>query len=381
MPKNFLQSQEILKRCFNDVTGKLKAKGGTYTMQDYLNAVYDESSDSLRVVLQGSVPGQTNTSYWGQIVQSENDLPLDADQGTLTPVLKENILQFYYYSNNQWIKIFSSNVNLTDEQQMFIQWGIENKEELQFYVQNKAKIEQLLKSEFAVKTTIIQLTPNISSGKISRVNVDINGNIKNILDTEDLDGDETTHYRIDIDGYVIGLQTYQNSNSSICDRYYTKQVYQKDLGNYGVTHIYMSIEQYEYFSNLQNGKNILKVNYLQSMFGNNFVIKVDELSVPGQIQQMLIMDENDNPIITQDKSQLTHYRYRINGYVTSVQSYSSEQSLQSDQVMPYIIDYNEGKNNMIGYTDVYFTKEAYEQIYNLSYPKNVLKFYYIYQKN
>ena len=117
------------------------------------------------------------------------------------------------------------------------------------------------------------------------------------------------------------------------------------------------------------------------MFGANFVVKTMQTYIPGDIQQKIMMDDNDNPIQTQDIQKVTHYRYRINGYVTSIQSYPSDMHKQTEQVIPYIIDYNQNESNTVGYTDVYFTKQAYEQIAKLSYPKNVLKFYFLYQKN
>lgn len=386
MAKQFLQSQQILKRCFNDVTGKLKMNGGYYTMQDYLNAVYDEKSDSLRVVVQGGIPGQDGINvqtFWGTPVSSKQQLPLEAKQGTLTPVIGQTTLQFYYFDGKEWIlKMSSSNaeVNLTEDQKNFLNWGVNHKEELNFYIQNKQKIEQMISSQFGVKTIILQLKP-IQKGNntATPVYIDVNGNIQNIVDEQNEDGDLTTHYKISVEGYVIGLQTYANSESNLADRYFTKQVYEKDNGEYGTTHIYMTTQQYEYFSTLENGKNILKVNYLQSMFGCDMILKSNQFHIPGEVEQKLILDQNDLSYNTDDDNLVTHYRYRILGYVTSVQCYQSNQSKVTDQMIPYIIDYNEGQNNTIGYTDIYITKQAYNQIKSLTYPKNVLKFYYLYQ--
>ena len=378
----YLQSQEILKRCFNNVTGKLKSSGGTYTMQDYLNAVYDETTDSLRISVNGGTSGGGVQSYWGTPVTNVEQLPNTAKAGTITPVLTQNSLSFYYYDGQQWKEMLSGGgtTSLTDEEQMFVEWGVANKEQLEFYIDHKDKIEELLNSQFAVKVLTIVLPSVVEGTNVTPVNIDVNGNIQNIVDSNDSDGDETTHYKIDVDGYVIGLQTYQNSNSVVTDRYFTKEVYEKDAGNYGITHIYMSAEEYEYFSNLQNGKNILKVAYLQNMFGSDVLIKKLEINLPSEIEQGVIIDRQAGTITqTNDESLITDYRYRISGYVMSVESYASNNAITTQEVQPDIIDYNEKANGTVGYTDIYITKSGYEFIKSLQNGKNKLEIYYLYQ--
>ena len=373
----YLQSQQILKRCFNDVTGKLKSTGGTYTVQDYLNAVYDDTSDSLRI----SVDTPDGGSYWGEPVTSVDDLPSNAAAGTITPVIGENSFSFYYYDGEKWVQLFENGLNLTEQEKEFIEWGVDNKEELEFYIDHKDKIEEMLNSEFAVKVVTITLPPVVDgNGEITPVNIDVNGNIQNIIDSDDSDGDETTHYKIDINGYVVGMETYENSNSIVTDRYYTKEVYEKDLGHFGVTHIYMTVEEYDYFSKLENGKNVLKVAYLENMFGSDVLIKKLGVPVPGTLEQGVIINHEDGTIVeTNDSALLNGYRYRVNGYVMSVETYGSNEAVTTDKCTPDIIDYNEGLNNTVGYTDIYLTKEAYEDIKALTNGKNRIDIYYLYQ--
>ena len=114
--KEFLQSQQILKRCFNNVTGKLKSNGGTYTTQDYLNAVYDESKDSLRIVVQGGGNSDGGSSYWGEVVYEESQLPLQQKEGTITPLIKEDTLSFYYYDGSDWKLLLQSTPTYDDTQ-------------------------------------------------------------------------------------------------------------------------------------------------------------------------------------------------------------------------------------------------------------------------
>ena len=382
---NYLQSQEILKRCFVNVTGKLKSTGGTYTTQDYLNAVYDESKDSLRIIVDGGGGGESSgSSYWGEPVNSVSDLPITAEEGTITPVITEDSLSFYLFQDGVWKNLFSGSgtgSSLTSEEKEFINWGIDNKEELEFYIDHKDKIEELLNTEFAVKVITVELLPVSESDNIIPVNIDVNGNIQNIVDENDSDGDLTTHYKIDVDGYVIGLETYENSDAVLTDRYFTKEVYEKDLGPYGITHIYMTTEEYNYFSGLKNNKNVLKIAYLESMFGTDIIIKKDVITVPDELlEQGVIISEDLSSIVeSSNYDEITHYRYRIDGYIMSIETYSSNNALKTEEVQPEIIDYNEGDNNVMGYTDFYLTKSAYESIETLQVGKNIIEVYYLYQ--
>jgi len=58
--QDYLKSEQyIFNKCFVNNTLRLKA-GGFYSSQDYLNAVFDENSDSLRVSLDGPSGGVTS---------------------------------------------------------------------------------------------------------------------------------------------------------------------------------------------------------------------------------------------------------------------------------------------------------------------------------
>ena len=277
-----------------------------------------------------------------------------------------------------WKKPENNGSSLTEEQKEFVDWGVENKNTLEYFVANKQKIQKLLAEQFAVKTFVMTL-PKLTGNEenITAVNIDVNGIIKDIVDGDNFDGDETTHYRIDVQGYVVGLQTYENSNSIIPDRYYTKQVYEESNGN-GMTHIYLTKQEYDYFSSLQNGKNIIRVHYLNLTIGNGTLLRKIETYVPG-VMQVGVKFENGDIIQTNVQSQITHYRYRINGYVMSIQSFASNESQQADQVIPFATSYIENQNGGVGYTDIYFTKQGLKEIAELNSPKNVIEFYYLYQ--
>lgn len=108
--KEFLQTQEILRRCFVNVTNTLKVDG-FYNTQDYFRAVYDETKDALRVYPVGG-GGTGNDSYWGDPVSSSDELPSSAIDGTITPVINNNEIVFYQFNANEgeWVELLSKSV-------------------------------------------------------------------------------------------------------------------------------------------------------------------------------------------------------------------------------------------------------------------------------
>ena len=54
------QAQYVLSKCFENKTNRLSANN-LYSVQDYLNAVYDEKNDAIRICFDGSVPGDGNS--------------------------------------------------------------------------------------------------------------------------------------------------------------------------------------------------------------------------------------------------------------------------------------------------------------------------------
>lgn len=60
------QAQYVLSKCFKNKTNRLSANN-LYSVQDYLNAVYDEENDALRICFDGSVPGEGGSSSGGRV--------------------------------------------------------------------------------------------------------------------------------------------------------------------------------------------------------------------------------------------------------------------------------------------------------------------------
>lgn len=65
MNKNYHSTQEIFRRCFVNKTNTLRFSNTAYTLQDYLNAVYDEKTDSLRI----SSGGDSSTSQDSWVIE------------------------------------------------------------------------------------------------------------------------------------------------------------------------------------------------------------------------------------------------------------------------------------------------------------------------
>lgn len=106
---DFLQTQEILRRCFDNQTERIKV-GSMGSAQDYFNAVYDESSDALRV----NFGGESGVLYWEKPVANEEALPLTGREGEVRFVFTDDIgyQALYYFESDSWHKFTSENLSV-----------------------------------------------------------------------------------------------------------------------------------------------------------------------------------------------------------------------------------------------------------------------------
>lgn len=123
MNKEFLQVQEILRRCFENKTNTIKAKSWGST-QDYFNAVYDENEDAIRVNFAGTGAGFL---YWLGAFESVDDLPdpgpsaSSARRGCCALVMDESTdsAAIYWYDGDEWRILTTggggSNITVKDE--------------------------------------------------------------------------------------------------------------------------------------------------------------------------------------------------------------------------------------------------------------------------
>lgn len=375
----YISSQEILKRCFQNKTGKLKATSGTYTAQDYFNAVYDSENDSLRISIDGlDFPTQGGSAgYWGEPVVSEELLPSDAKTNTITPVISTSgVISFYYKTDSGWKHL----PTLSLKKRQFLDWGSENQEDLMYLIENKKKLEDILNGVFEIKEETIELKSNI----VTPVKLNINGIEQEIEDVGDTDGDSDTYYKITINGYVLSTETYANNEALVADKYLVKTVYNKDAGEYGETYIYFAKDEYEYFSSLNSPKNVLEVYYLQNVNPENkgnikeaIINLTDVEATPVNIDEQgniqILKDDNDL-----DGDKTTHYCIKINGYVLSTETYVNNEAPIADKyIVKTVYDRTEGE---FGVSYLYFEKDEYEYFSSLNSPKNVLEVYYFQTK-
>ena len=99
MAKQYLSSQEILFRCFEDKTGQLRTSNGPYALQDYLNAVFDENTNSLRI----------SSAVNSIVVPSEQlSLLVAPEDGQIIKLITEDDELFapaglYFYDGDGWV--------------------------------------------------------------------------------------------------------------------------------------------------------------------------------------------------------------------------------------------------------------------------------------
>ena len=98
---SFYQAQEVLRKCFKNKTNRLSVNN-LYSVQDYLNAVYDEENDALRICFDGNSPEGSGFNIFieayakkedGQVIAFYSD---DEFENILTP----NAEQFYVDINS-----------------------------------------------------------------------------------------------------------------------------------------------------------------------------------------------------------------------------------------------------------------------------------------
>lgn len=299
MAKQYLQTQDIFNKVFQNNTGTLRA-GAYNSTQDYLNAVYDPVRDALRIKFEGGVPGAT----------------------------------------------------LTPEQQEAIDWLVSNLEAM----------KEMTAYDYVVHVEEIALSGSTF--------VNVQGTPQNIDDDGNKDGDEPTLYRIDINGYVLGVETYSNNEATTSDRYYTKITYEATTGATGTSHIYLEQEEYDYFASLNESKNILKVFYVANVFPGKVGIAKQSITLPSTSLTPVYLDENNK-----DGDEATLYRIDVAGYVLDIEGYYSNEDIQKQRFMTKM-SYDSESN----LTSIYFTAEEYNTISSLEGDKNTVDIFYLAQK-
>lgn len=355
MKKNYYQSQYILNKVFNNRNNIIKTT--LNTSQDYLNAVYDNSCDALRVNIQGgALP----------VVPSVDDLPSIAGNGQLCPVINKdgNGLDFYEYNveSGEWEfrgSTISSIESLIKP---------EEKNALNWITQHLDQIKEVADFNYIVNTEEIKLL------KDSTI-IEIQGEKQNIDDDLNGDDDELTPYRIDIKGYVTSISTYANNESIVADRYYTRITYEATSGGLGISHIYLQQDEYDYFASLEEGKNIIKVYYLTNATTSpikriRYIMNNDKTITDAEGNVISVSDVDDS-----DGDSSTICCISCYGYVLGVQTYASNDALIMDKYYTKIVYESDGIHS--GKSKIYLDETEWDFYSNLNNNKNVIDIYYV----
>jgi len=349
--KHYFQSQYILNKVFENETNNLRAT--LNTAQDYLNAVYDQSKDALRVSIAGGML---------PAVTGEENLPSGADVGQICPVFTNGGIEFFEWNGEKWVPkggtSSSQQSALTPDEQVAVAWVTEHlpqiKEVADFsYIVN---VEDIVLNHDTTRIVVQQKEQNID---------------------DDLDGDDddTTPYRIDVTGYVMSVATYADNNAIVPDRYYTRITYDASSGGLGTSHVYMQQDEYEYFSSLPEGKNILRCYYITNAMTSpikriRYTLNPDGTVTDGDGVVYSIADESDT-----DGDNETTYCIECAGYVLGVQTYANDDAKLMDKYYTKIVYESDGIH--AGKSSVYFMDDDYDLFSNLSNGKNIMDVYYV----
>lgn len=225
---------------------------------------------------------------------------------------------------------------------------------------------------------------NASTSPVKRIRYVLNGdhtvtdeegNVLPVTDVDDSDGDEGSTVCINVGGYVLGTETYASEDALILDKYYTKMVYESDGVHSGRSHIYMDTEEYDYFASLGNGRNIMDIYYVSTVFPASVTISETQMMFPSDSVEFIAVDASGNPHSISDDpdkdgDEATHIRITVNGYALDMDGYYNESEPVKKRLLVKM-SYNPG----IDTTDIYLDREYYEYVSSLGNGRNIVSIY------
>jgi hypothetical protein len=204
---------------------------------------------------------------------------------------------------------------------------------------------------------------------------DKDGNISSVADIDNSDGDEKTICCIKCNGYVLGIQTYASNEALVPDRYYNKLVYESDGIHSGTSYVYVDDDEWDYFSNLSNNKNIIDIYYVATVFPASLTISETQYQLPITEIGYAVIDAYGNVTDVEDYEDkdgdiTTHIKITISGYVLDIDGYYNN----TDSIKKRLI-VKMSYNSALDSTDIYLDKDYYDYASNLSNGKNIISVY------
>lgn len=358
MSRQLHQSQYILQKCFENRQNIIRVSMSN--AQDYLNAIYDGSKDALRVSMVGGML---------PMVDDPTEMPGYGNNGQICPVYnaENNVIDFYEWddSTGKWEFRGSTVANGSGGGS-----GLDpdEKEAVDWVVGHIDQLKEVADFNYIVNVSDVVLDPNSNS-------VEVQGQMQVIDDDLDGDGDDTTPYRIDFSGYVLGVSTYADADAPIPDHYYTKITYETGTGGLGTSHIYLQQDEYDYFAGLPNGKNLLRVFYLTNatttpVKRRRLVLNVDGTATDEEGNNYAISDFDDS-----DGDPSTQYCIDVGGYVLGVETYASENALVPDKT--YVKTAYESDGVHSGRSYIYMDAVEFDMCAGYGNGKNIIDIYYL----
>ena len=185
----------------------------------------------------------------------------------------------------------------------------------------------------------------------------------------------STSYKLEVAGYVLGVEAYESNESNVLDKYYTKITYEPDGVNSGHSAVYFDSEEYDGIAAMTNSHNVIDIYTVARIFPASVKISESQLLLPYANSTYVVINQYGNVIDISDDPDKdgdpsTHIRIPVKGYVLDLEGYYSDADENRSRLitkMSYSIDTD--------MTDVYLDREYYETVSTLHNGKNILYVY------
>ena len=199
-----------------------------------------------------------------------------------------------------------------------------------------------------------------------------------ILDDGDTDGDPDTPYRISVGGYVVGVEMFETEQALVPVKFYAKIMYESNGTQSGRSHIYLEQNEFDACAGFANGKNVLDIFYIHTVFPASVTISESQYQFPEGSMQYVSIDPSGNvrsiaDVGDIDGEQATHVRMTVNGYAVDMDGYYSE----NDKVKHHYVEVKMSYDTRSDTTDIFLTKEHYDYVCSLGNGRNVVSVYTI----